>query len=85
MIPFFVSGQAWNVTKSGKTLDQHMRDFAAVDGSASQTQEFLKFIARPRSKRGSKKIRLSFAKHSFTRPDKNFSATIHSTLLLGRL
>jgi len=71
MIPFLVSGQEWNVTGSGKTLDQYMRDFAAVDGSGIQTQEFSKFIERLDQK-GEAKNTLKFCRTLFYKTRQEF-------------
>jgi len=71
IMPFFVSGQAWTVNKSGKTLDQYMRDFGAVDGTTIQTQEFSKFIERLDQK-GESKNTLKFCRTLFYKTRQEF-------------
>lgn len=71
LMPFFVSGQEWNVTRSGKTVDQYLRDLGDVDGSAIQTQEFSKFIGRLDQK-GEAKNSVKFCRTLFFKTRQQF-------------
>ena len=72
IMPFFVSGQDWNITKSGdKTLDQYIRDFSEVDGSAIHAQDFLRFVERLDEK-GERKNTVKFCRTLFQKTRQEF-------------
>src|SRR5688572_1622333 len=71
MMPLLVYGQERTVAKSGKTLDQYIRDFSEVDGSNNRPQDISKFIDRLNQK-GEEKNTLKFCRTLFHKTRQEF-------------
>ena len=71
IMPFFVYGQDWIIPKSGKPLDQYIRDFSEVDGSEIRTRDFSKFVERLDPK-GEEKNTIKFCRALFNKTRQEF-------------